>query len=36
MMAMVGPIAGLVSGAVIGILAFIAGKLLKPRVSATA
>jgi hypothetical protein len=36
MMALVGPIAGLVSGAVIGILAFIAGKLLKPRLSATA
>lgn len=34
MMAMIGPIAGLVSGAVIGILAFIAGKLLKPRLSA--
>ena len=36
MMAMVSPIAGLVSGAVIGILAFIASKLRKPRVSATA
>jgi hypothetical protein len=36
MMAMGGAIAGLVSGAVIGILAFIASKLLKPRLSATA
>ncbi len=36
MMAMIGPIAGVVSGAVIGVLAFIAGKLLKPRPSATA
>jgi hypothetical protein len=36
MMALGGAIAGLVSGAVIGILAFIAGKLLKPRLSATA
>jgi len=36
MMAMVGPIAGLVSGAVIGLLAFIAGKLLKRRLGAAA
>jgi hypothetical protein len=34
MMAIVGPIAGVISGAVIGILAFIAGKLLSSRPNA--
>ena len=33
MMACVGPIVGIISGAVIGLFAFVAGKLLKPRVN---
>jgi len=36
MMAIVGPLAGIFSGVVIGILAFIAGKLLKSRPQAAA
>ena len=31
MMALVGPVVGIISGLVIGLLAFIAGKLVKPR-----
>jgi hypothetical protein len=33
MMACVGPIIGIVSGAIIGLFAYVAGKLVKPRVN---
>jgi hypothetical protein len=33
MMACVGPIIGIISGAIIGLLAFVAGKLVKPQVN---
>jgi hypothetical protein len=33
MMACVGPIIGIISGAIIGLLAFVAGKLFKPQVN---
>src|ERR1700730_16095958 len=33
MMACVGPIVGIISGAIIGLFAYVAGKLIKPRVS---
>lgn len=36
LMACVGPIVGVISGIVIGVLAFVAGKLFKPSASATA
>jgi hypothetical protein len=36
MMACVGPIIGIISGAIIGLFAFVAGKLIKPRVSISA
>jgi len=36
MMALVGPIVGIISGAVIGLFAFVAGRLVKPRVNLAA
>lgn len=36
MMVCVGPIVGIISGAVIGLFAYVAGKLIKPRVSTPA
>jgi Mn2+/Fe2+ NRAMP family transporter len=36
MMALVGPVIGVISGIVIGLLAYVAGKIVKPRVSAPA
>src|SRR5579859_1564333 len=36
MMALVGPVIGVISGIVIGLLAYVAGKIVKPRVGAPA
>jgi hypothetical protein len=36
MMALAGPAVGIISGAIIGLLASVAGKLVKPRVNAGA
>jgi Mn2+/Fe2+ NRAMP family transporter len=36
MMALIGPIVGVVSGIIIGLLAYIAGKFVKPQVAASA
>ena len=36
MMAFIGPIVGLISGLVIGLLAFVAGKLIKPEIKVAA
>jgi hypothetical protein len=33
MMACIGPIIGIISGVIIGVLAYVAGRLVKPRVN---
>ncbi len=36
MMALTGPVIGIISGVIIGLLAYVAGKFVKPRISASA